>query len=56
MNSNYEIISFSKERKIKIGKVTYVVNSYFYENGEDLINKFKRLLVTGVQNYCHSDV
>lgn len=56
MNSDYETISFSTEQKIKIGKVTYIVNSYFDENGDTLTDKIKRLLVTEVQNYSHSDV
>ena len=56
MNSDYETISFSTERKIKIGKVTYIVNSFFDENGDTLIDKIKRLLVTEVQNYFSPDV
>ncbi len=56
MNNDYETITFSKERKIKMGNVTYIINSYFDENGETLTDKIKRLLVTEVQNYSHSGV
>lgn len=56
MNNDYETISFSKERKIKMGNVTYIVNSYFDESGEDLTDKIKRLLVKEIQNYSNSDV
>ena len=56
MNNDYETITFSKERKIKMGNVTDIINSYFDENGETLTDKIKRLLVTEVQNYSHSGV
>lgn len=40
-----ESIYFPKESKIKIGNTTYVINSYFDENSENLKEKIKKLLI-----------
>ncbi len=56
MNSDYKTISFPKEQKVKIGDITYIVNSYFDENGEALTDKIKRLLIAEIKNYSNLDV
>lgn len=49
MNCSFETIVFSKQTKIKIGRTTYIINSYFEDNGENLKEKIKNLLVSEVQ-------
>lgn len=44
-----ESIYFPKESKIKIGNTTYVINSYFDENSENLKEKIKHLLITDIE-------
>ena len=49
MTDSFEIISFQKQSKTKIGKVTYSINSYFDNNGGTLKEKIKNLLVSEIQ-------
>lgn len=49
MNCSFETIVFSKQTKTKIGRTTYIINSYFEDNGENLKEKIKNLLVSEVQ-------
>ena len=43
-----ESIYFPKESKIKIGNTTYVIDSYFDENSENLKEKIKKLLLSEI--------
>ena len=45
-----ESIYFPKESKIKIGNTTYVINSYFDENSENLKEKIKSLCSFSICN------
>lgn len=49
MTDSFEIISFQKQSKTKIGKVTYIINSYFDDSGETLKEKIKNLLILEVK-------
>ena len=49
MTDSFEIISFQKQSKTKIGKVTYIINSYFDNNGGILKEKIKNLLVIEIE-------
>ena len=49
MTDPFEIISFQKQSKAKIGKVTYIINFYFDNNGGTLKEKIKNLLVSEIQ-------
>ena len=49
MTDSIEIISFQKQSKTKIGKVTYIINSYFDNNGGTLKEKIKNLLVLEIE-------
>ena len=39
MVDSYETIDFLREQKIKLGNATYIVNSYFLEQGQTLKEK-----------------
>ena len=49
MTDSFETISFQKQSKTKIGKVTYIINSYFDNNGGTLKEKIKNLLISEVK-------
>lgn len=49
MTNSFEIISFPKQRKTKIGATTYITNSYFDDSGETLKEKIKNLLISEVK-------
>ena len=49
MNCSFETIVFSKQTKTKIGRTTYLINSYFDKSGESLKEKIKNLLISEVQ-------
>lgn len=49
MADSFETISFTKQSKTKIGKTTYIINSYFDNSGETLKEKIKNLLVSEIQ-------
>ena len=49
MTDSFETISFPKQSKIKIGKTTYIINSYFDNKGETLKEKIKNLLISEIQ-------
>ncbi len=49
MTDSFETISFTKQSKTKIGKTTYIINSYFDNSGETLKEKIKNLLVSEIQ-------
>lgn len=49
MTDSFETISFPKESKVKIGRTTYIINSYFDNNGETLKEKIKNLLVSEIR-------
>lgn len=46
MTDSFEIISFQKQSRTKIGKATYIVDSYFDDSGETLKEKIKNLLIS----------
>ena len=48
MTDSFETISFQKQSRTKIGKVTYIINSYFDDSGETLKEKIKNLLISEV--------
>ena len=48
-----ESIYFPKESKIKIGNTTYVIDSYFDENSENLKEKIKKLLILEIYKEPH---
>ena len=48
-----ESIYFPKESKIKIGNTTYVIDSYFDENSENLKEKIKKLLISEIYKEPH---
>ncbi len=48
MTDSFETITFPKQSKTKIRKVTYIINSYFDNNGGTLKEKIKNLLVSEV--------
>ena len=57
MADSFETISFPKQCKIKIGKTTYIMNSYFDNKGEALKEKIKNLLISEIQKrLCHWSV
>ena len=49
MTKYFDAIYFKKEKKVKIGNINYIVNSYFDENSETLIDKIKNLLVLEIK-------
>lgn len=49
MTDSFEKIAFTKQSKTKIGKTTYIINSYFNDKGETLKEKIKNLLISEVQ-------
>lgn len=54
MVDSYETIDFLREQKIKLGNATYIVNSYFLEQGQTLKEKIENLIkleVINVSNY-----
>ena len=53
MNCSFETIVFSKQTKTKIGRTTYIINSYFEDNGENLKEKIKNLLVSEIRRESH---
>lgn len=55
MTDSFETISFQKQSKTKIGKVTYIINSYFEDSGETLKEKIKNLLISEVKRNIELD-
>ena len=49
MVNSFKLVSFPTERKVQIGKTTYLINSYFDKSGESLKEKIKNLLISEVQ-------
>ena len=49
MTDSFETNSFQKQSRTKIGKVTYIINSYFDNNGWTLKEKIKNLLISEVK-------
>lgn len=49
MTDSFKTISFPEQSKIKIGKTTYIINSYFDNKGETLKEKVKNLLISEFQ-------
>ncbi len=49
MTDSFETILFPKQSRTKIGKITYIINSYFDNNGGTLKEKIKNLLISEVQ-------
>ena len=47
MTDSFETISFPKQIKIKIGKTTYIINSYFDNKGETLKKNQKFINIGG---------
>ena len=45
MTDSFKTISFPEQSKIKIGKTTYIINSYFDNKGETLKEKVKNLVL-----------
>ena len=49
MTDSFETISFQKQSRTKIRKVTYIINSYFDNTGGTLKEKIKNLLISEVK-------
>ena len=49
MVNSFKLVYFPTERKMQIGKTTYLINSYFDKTGESLKEKIKNLLISEVQ-------
>lgn len=49
MTDSFETISFPKQSKIKIGKVTYIISSYFDDSRGTLKEKIKNLLISEIK-------
>lgn len=49
MTNSFNVVSFPTKTKMQIGKTTYIINSYFKDNSENLKEKIKNLLVSEVQ-------
>lgn len=49
MTDSFETISFAKQSKIKVGKTTYIINSYFDDKSKTLKEKIKNLLISKIQ-------
>lgn len=56
MADSFEIISFPKQTKTKIGGTTYIINSHFDENGESLKEKIKHLIILEINEYSNFTV
>ena len=49
MANYFDAIYFKKQNELKIGNLSYIVNSYFDENSDTLIDKIKNLLVLEIK-------
>ncbi len=56
MTNSFETIVFPTQTKTKIGKITYIINSYFDDNSESLKEKIKHLLITDIQNFSEKQI
>ena len=56
MNDNYETVYFPTRSKTQIGGITYIITSHFNENGENLKDKIKNLLIDEINNYSNINV
>ena len=44
MTDSFETILFPKQSRTKIGKITYIINSYFDNNGRNIKRKNKKFI------------
>ena len=49
MTNYFDAIYFKKQNELKICNINYIVNSYFDENSDTLIDKIKNLLVLEIK-------
>ena len=49
MTNYFDTIYFKKQKELKICNLNYIVNSYFDENSDTLIDKIKNLLVLEIK-------
>ena len=54
MTNYFDAIYFKKQNELKIGNLSYIVNSYFDENSDTLIDKIKNLLVLEIKKNINS--
>ena len=50
MIDSYKTIDFLRERKIKLGNATYIVDSHFLEQGQTLKEKIENLIKLEISN------
>ena len=53
MVNSFKVISFPTKTTMRIGKTTYLINSYFDKTGESLKEKIKNLLVSEIHREPH---
>ena len=49
MTNYFDAIYFKKQKELKICNISYIVNSYFDENSDTVIDKIKNLLVLEIK-------
>ena len=53
MIDSYKTIDFLRERKIKFGNATYIVDSNFLEQGQTLKEKIENLIKLEISNFSN---
>ena len=53
MVDSYKTIDFLRERKIKFGNATYIVDSHFLEQGQTLKEKIENLIKLEISNFSN---
>ncbi len=53
MIDSYKTIDFLRERKIKLGKATYIVDSHFLEQGQTLKEEIENLIKLEISNFSN---
>ena len=53
MLDSYKTIDFLRERKIKLGNATYIIDSHFLEQGQTLKEKIENLIKLEISNFSN---
>ena len=53
MVDSYKTIDFLRERKIKLGNATYIIDSHFLEQGQTLKEKIENLIKLEISNFSN---